>query len=354
MAHELAHVIQQSHGSPHSVVQKQGPTNTEEAQAGYLEFFNRWWAGRETGTLDQALRSYIGFHVLLVSLLGRARDEVGIADAAAMRGALAQFSQTQEAEIISRLIADPIPAAEAWQRAVEQYHSYMESRARLIAFKNTVEQQLLGAYAQRAAAEAAGQSGRTVEKITGLADVQVRAIVANHRQDFFQAASNGVGLWIMPHVPSSRWPEILSGGSVIAGSIGSIVTVGVAAGTVVATAGIGLLLGGIGLGIASILSGLSREEEAEKQRQLEHSVKSETLAGFEVLAEGMEAQEDVLAILCTTEAWKEGLDLHNIARGELRNFVWRKMFGEFPEDLTAGRRFVENKMHQELDHLFGA
>jgi hypothetical protein len=67
----------------------------------------------------------------------------------------------------------------------------------------------------------------------------------------------------------------------------------------------------------------------------------------------MIAQEDVLALLCTTEALKKGIDLKNFARSELRHFVWKKMFGPFPEDPTAGRHFVTNKIRQEFDHRLG-
>jgi hypothetical protein len=321
----------------------------------YKAALEKYWGKRDHSTVEGELVNYLLYQKVKKSVAMQvefSRPDDADPNYEAMNAAIAQFTLERETEIISRLLANPIAGATAWAAFLQRLYAFVEHSKELTAFRNKVEKLLLAEYAKKAAAEATASSGMSAQMLQSLADVQVRAIVANHRQDFLQAASNGVQLWIMPDVPSSKWPEVLSGGSLVAGSIGSIVTVGATLGTVVATAGIGLLVAGVGLGIAGIYAGLEDDEEAERRRKLERAVKGETLSGFEKISEGIEAQEDVLALLCATEAIKAGHDLNTIARNELRDFVWQKMFADFPEDQTAGRRLVEQKMHQELDSRF--
>ncbi len=349
-------------------------SNIELLQAIWLAAFEGWWAEQNTNTLLEKLRAYALFHRYVTETDCDARflsilSHEGFLDTERLnaislrlgpalslelrRGAFAQFCQDRETEIISRLTANPIANAELWQRFVE-VNSDNRSSA-LIAFRNRVGQQLVSAYAQQVADRAvAGQSDMTAEEIQGFANNRVLPIVRDYKQKFSNTTSDGVHEWQMPsQVSSIQLSDLLSIIGLIASSIGSIITIAVSAVSVLATAGLALLVVGMGLGIYRILTVEAAEEQEEVSAlQIERTLKDTTLTGYEAIGEGIEDQENLIALLCTSEALEERFDLNNIDDSALRNFVWQKMFPELPEDGTEGRHFVRDKMHRELDHHF--
>ena len=70
------------------------------------------------------------------------------------------------------------------------------------------------------------------------------------------------------------------------------------------------------------------------------------------MADELENRSDMLAQYCVKEALNEKIDLSSLARKDLRDFVWRKLFGDLPEGRGALQEFVTNEMHEKMDHLF--
>lgn len=292
---------------------------------------------------DSKLYGYTLWHSVLRGCLATG------AELSVIKATWERVTQGIEDKIVAEIVTKPGIMIGQWQRFVEHAFPVLKTNPALTKFKERVESQLLGAYAAVKVAEAVkGSGGYSARKLESLADIQIRQIIVNHRQDYFAAVSNGVNGWHAPRVPPDHWPSILSGGENIAGGISSIVYLGTGVAVAAVLAPL-LAVVGIGLGIASAWSSIKNADEAHRQQLLEDAIREETLRGFERKVEMIEATEDALAVVLAVEALKEGIDLKNIARAKLRAFCWEKMFGKFPEDQTKGRQEVQAAMSKELD-----
>jgi len=305
-------------------------------------FRGRWRAATAGRGLAGRLHAY-ATTVDVLRLRQLAIDALQLAPQVVAAG-FDRFADEVEAELIEALGASP-EAAAIWREFVEAHLGPLAQRDRLARFRQRAERGLLDRIADGAGAP--GSAGRE------LVDVHVREIVANHRQDFFTSASNGVHLWRMPVADASAWPSIVSGASSLAGGVGSILTTSALAGAAIAGAGIPLLVAGIGAGLYAAVLSYQGAEEAARSARVEAAIKEETLRGFERIASGVAAQEDVIAALVTTAAIAHGIDVRSLARGPLRAFAWREMFGAVPADLAALRVHVTATMHRQLDHHLG-
>src|SRR5262249_2167060 len=153
----------------------------------------------------------------------------------------------------------------------------IEGYSALRRFKQRVEEKLLAAHAQNAMADAVKQSGKSAGDLSSVADVQIREIIVNQRQDFFMAVSNGGHMRHAPGVAPSGWPSFLSGLSSVSGALGSILTIGVAAGTVAASAGGVLLFAGGALGMYTAYDSFKNAKESHRQQLVEDKVKEELM-----------------------------------------------------------------------------
>jgi uncharacterized protein DUF4157 len=298
--------------------------------------------------MEDKLRAYGGWYATNAQLraMSHCKSETN-AEVPVIKAVEKRVAQGIEDKIVAKLVSNPGIGVKQWRRFVEQYDLYVEKYETLIRFRDRVESQLLGAYVDVKVAEAVKGSGHSASELKSLADLQIRQIIVNHRQDYFAAVSNGVNGWHAPRVPPDHWPSILSAGSSIAGGIGSIVSIGT--GAVFASVAGPLLIAGIGFGIFSALKSIENADLAFRQQIIEDSIREETLHGFERKVEMIEATEDALAVVLAVEALKEGIDLKNIARAKLRAFCWEKMFAEFPEDQSKGRQEVQATMSSKLD-----
>ena len=75
-------------------------------------------------------------------------------------------------------------------------------------------------------------------------------------------------------------------------------------------------------------------------------------AEFLAVNDGITRVQDSLAILCTIEAIKAGIDVQSIQRESLRRFIWQRMFPDLPTPEAGDvAKDVEAKMDTRLNAL---
>lgn len=291
--------------------------------------------------LARRLRLYDDF-VTVTSIKHMARNELA-GDGAAISAGFEAFADALETDLAAELVAAP-DGATVWRAFVETHAETIATWPRLAAFRRRAEHQLLEHLASDAVA-AAGPRGRE------LIDVHLRAIVANHRQDFFAAASNGVHGWHLPAGGADEDSAVLAGGGAIASGVGSIFTTELFGGALLA-AGIELTVIGIGAGVVLAVMAYQSQKEAQRIDALQAAIRGEMMRGIERVTEGIKRQEDVIAAVIAAEAIKRGIDAGSLAREPLRALAWTQMFADMPADAGGIRGRIEGLMQKYLDpHL---
>ena len=331
-----------------------------EAEGRYFAAFQELWQ-RATANQDLAGRVHqcVGLHVLIVSRFTQAEAAVGLKNPQAMKAAFARSNQAAEAEVLSALVADPDKGVRIWQGVVEKDRGYIEKSDALISFTQRVGRALLASLAKRAATGAVKRSGMSSGELVRIADLQVRAVVLENREMFVDAALAGVSAWSMPIVDADRTAVQLSLGSGLTGGIGSVVTTvaslevaGLAVGTatVLSVTGVGLLVVGMGLGIAAYAESIEGADDSVDQQRLEAAIKTETIKAFSSVADGITLVQDVLVMVCAADAMTAGIDVRSAERDSLRRFIWGRMFPAITTPtLVAATAYVTATMNQRLN-----
>lgn len=352
LAHELMHVVQQGYavaGSALPVVQRQEPATSPRADELYANWFRNQWSQQTTGRdLAERIKHFLYLNSLasfwLLKADRKTREKTGVSEKKTLIRQYNLFMQQTGDELIKDLVADPAKGMTIWEDVLKRYFTDIEKRRLLSEFKSRLESRLLDAYTAPwlTSLRKAGASMPATEEMRRIADNIVRQIIVTHRLDYYNAVAGGIRDWAIPLILPNHWPTIVSNAGAISGGAGSILTV--FTGTLLVPLGVGLIAAGVAAAVYISITSIEREKEDYRQRVLELRIREELLVGYERIVERIEAQEDLLAMLCTAEAVKARLNLRSISRDELRRFVWSKLFGDFPEDLTAGRRRVKAEM----------
>jgi len=225
-----------------------------------------------------------------------------------------------------------------------------------------VSERLMETFATRAAAAAAQGRGMSVERMKAIADVQVRAIVGENRDTFYKGAQAAVATWGMPIVSADKTAAVFSLLNDMTGGVGGVVS-GVASleaefalmattTTVLNATGVGLVLVAAGFALASYEADLREAAEDQRQKVLERFIRKQMTAEFLAVNDGITRVQDSLAILCTIEAIKAGIDVQSIQRESLRRFIWQRMFPDLPTPEAGDvAKDVEAKMDSRLNAL---
>lgn len=342
-----------------------GGSGQTEADSRYFDAFQKGWR-QETAAKDLAGRVLhcIGLYVLAVmsSHLDSAEKVVGLKNRRAAVAAFNRFRKQVETEILSALLAKGNAGVTIWQEAGKKYESYLMASRDASAFAARVSDALVDTFAMRAAASAAKGGGMSVERLRTIADVQVRALIGENRDTFYKGAQAAVAVWGMPIVSADKTGAVLSLLNDMSGGVGGVAS-GVAsletelalaatATTVLNATGVGLAVVAALFAFAAYEEDLREAAEDEQQKWLERHIRKQMTAVFLSINDGITRIQDALAILCTIDAIKAGIDVQGIQRDRLRRFIWQRMFPELPTpEASAVAAYVEAKMDSQLTPL---
>jgi hypothetical protein len=349
-------------GSPEAAMQRvTGDSLSTDLQTRVFEALQDRWRQVTSGK-DIEGRLRLAFDLYdrptITALFASAEKTVGVTNDRAMTAALIRLRQNDEAEVIGVLAAHADTAIASWMSAVEQHRSPIEKSKELRGVVQRLNRGLLLEFANRAAAGAVSASARSASELKRIADEQVRPIVTDHRHLLVEAALAGVVTWHVPEMDEDHVAALLSAGSGLTGGIGSVVTTvaslpgvfGAGAATALSFTGIGILVVGMGLGVAAYYDSLQDQAMADARSRLDAAIKKETIRAFSELADGITLVQDALAIVCAAEAIKARIELGGPARDELRRFIWDQMFPAItPPTLVAATAFVTATMEARLN-----
>lgn len=266
-----------------------------------------------------------------------------------IRNAAERFVAWAEPQIISELKRDPATGAQAWQSQLLRWGDRLNT-GRLADFRRRLQKEVIEGVALQAEAAAMARTRTPRREVRRLADLKVRNIIKDMRQDFDISTEAGVNAWHMQRSQPDSEALLWSSAADIIGAAGTILAVIFPPVTLVAgvVAVSFAAAGGVAGGMAYFLSN-KQQEEAYRMQLLEDSIKEAVRIGFEHVSDAIEAKLDVFSIVSTVEALNAGIDIDRIGADELENFLWPKLFGrEFPQGRTLGRRFVMEKMNENL------
>jgi|tagenome__1003787_1003787.scaffolds.fasta_scaffold20932587_2 hypothetical protein len=319
--------------------QVQSGSSSSEAESRYFDYFQKTWR-QAIAEQDLAVRvvQCIGLYVSILSRWTRAEEEVGVKNTRAMKAAFLRLRQQAESETLSALVANPQIGATTWGDAVNKYRGYLTGSVEASDFASRISRGVLDAFATRAAATAAKGQGISLSALRAIADGPIREIVFENRQMFLDGAQNGVMTWNMPIGDADNTGALLGLGNDLIGGVGSVAS-GVASLELGALAGAALGLNVVGLGLvvvaagfalAAYLDSVKNAEEAVRRQRLEALIKTQTVEAFSLIADGITAIEDSVAMVCAAHAMQERINLRAADRDSLRRFIWQYMFPKLP------------------------
>lgn len=272
------------------------------------------------------------------------------ADGGTIKRMHALFLEKASDALAAQFAADPDKGLTDWQEVLVNNYGLIQQEQITQQFRHEVERRLIEAYVLRAVvALREDMAGISQSKLNAYLEA-VRGIVRDHSGKFLLMAVAAVAAWEIPPVKPDSSLTDLARGTEIAGFFSGILLL-----PVVATPPAAIIVAAVAL-LAAEKAGtlyvawndLKDKEEQYRQAQLSLVLKDALSKGFERKADLIEDNQDLLAATLTVGAIKAGLDFETMAQEPIRTYIWRQIFGDFPQDRTAGREQMMQSLKKDF------
>jgi hypothetical protein len=308
------------------------------------------------------VRALLGHQAMLYAMVSLVRPEGTVTLSAdekpnamhAFEAAVAIFVPQQAKAIEQELMRGTAEGPAQWGEVLKEFEGASEglNLAPYAGMKDRVEDALL----KRAAAKTEGGKlppghERAVPTLRG----EYREL----RHQMVEAYLAGIDTWQIPEEASFNVAALESGEGAVASAAGSIMTAlpGMEVLGMEATAGVGLAVGSLGIGLiaigaaAAIIAVWKQAKEAreeERRKIIEAGVKRELINGVTETFDRLREHEDFILSELVIEASREKISLDS-AQGVWTAFVWKQVAPDFPTSLGKGKKWVADKMKKEFD-----
>lgn len=323
-------------------------TPEPDVKAMFDAALEEWWQAR--GDLKARLLAYAvlyryrfdvtSVYIALADRVGAPRNMESLRK---FREAYVGFINTKLDVIFNEMKANPDIGAPAWADVLgSERGADFQRDPKLKAFADRVEAVVLPAYAAGTKGSKGARSEREVTDLHG----RLRQAIINNNNEFFDAVLTGLNKWHMPPLSSDDWAEWLAGAGTLGGAAGSIATVG-AASAAAATLGIGLLVAGAALGVASIIKTSYEADAADRHRLLEQGIRDVLIDAFSKRADITSERANELSFLIIGDARKAGEKITTNPE-ELEMLAWSKLFAGIPRGRGPGGSYITRELQKRL------